>query len=48
MSTAASFPVVAEPAAPAATPSLPVAPEQLAYMRQALDAAEAERRQPIL
>ena len=41
MSTAASFPVVAEPAAPAATSSLPVAPEQLAYMRQALEAAEA-------
>jgi tRNA(adenine34) deaminase len=41
MSTAASFPVAAESAEPPATPALTVTPEQLAYMRQALEAAEA-------
>ena len=42
MSTAASFPVAAESAEPAAAPpALVVAPEHLAYMRQALEAAEA-------
>jgi len=41
MSTAASFPLAADPAEPSATPALTVAPEHVAYMRQALEAAEA-------